>query len=102
MEISEIVGLDPYSKMLRTTTVFQWDPVRDVHKVIGASKTLEDIRKSRGWTVKQLQKELERRKQIIEFMVEHNIRDFKSVANIIHAYQSNPERILEKMEIRIT
>jgi len=99
MEISEIVGLDPYSKMLRTTTVFQWDSVTDTHKVVGASKTLEDIRKSRGWTVKQLQKELERRKQVLEFMVNHNIRDFKSVANIIHAYQSNPDSILEKMEI---
>jgi flagellar protein FlaI len=101
MEISEIVGLDPYSKMLRTTTVFQWDSVSDTHRVVGASKTLEDIRKSRGWSVKQLQKELERRKQVLEFMVDHNIRDFKSVANIIHAYQSNPDKILERMEITV-
>jgi len=30
-------------------------------------------------------------------MISHNIRDYKEVANIIHAYQSKPEKVLEKM-----
>jgi len=43
------------------------------------------------------QEELERRKAVLEFMISHNIRDYKEVANIIHAYQSKPEKVLEKM-----
>ena len=99
IEIAEIVSLDPHTKMLRTTTVFQWDSVKDEHLMIGHSKALEEIRKSRGWSVSELQEELERRRLILEFMVEHNIRDFREVSNIIHTYQTKPEKVLKKMEI---
>jgi flagellar protein FlaI len=100
-EIAEIVGLDPYTRMIRTTTIFQWDSVKDLHVMIGSSKALEEIRKIRGWTGLELQRELERRKQVIEFMVKHNIRDFKSVSNIIHSYQTKPENVLKRMDITV-
>ncbi|AGK61454.1 Type IV secretory pathway, VirB11 component [Archaeoglobus sulfaticallidus PM70-1] len=99
IEIAEIVDLDPHTKMLRTSTVFQWDSVKDKQLLVGHSKALEEIRKSRGWSNAELQDELKRRRQVLEFMVEHNIRDFKSVSDIIHAYQSRPDKVLEKMEI---
>ncbi len=60
-----------------------------------------EIRVSRGWNRRELEEELERRKAVLEFMVEHNIRDFKEVSNIIHTYQSKPEKVLERMEIKI-
>ncbi|RLI84407.1 MAG: secretion system protein E, partial [Archaeoglobales archaeon] len=101
IEIAEIVGLDPYTKMIRTSTVFQWDSVKDKHAMIGTSKALEDIRRTRGWSNAELLQELERRKAVIEFMIEHNIRDFKSVSNVIHAYQTKPEKVLEKMGIAV-
>ena len=99
IEIAEIVSLDPHTKMLRTTTVFQWDSVKDEHLMIGHSKALEEIRKSRGWSQSELQEELERRRLILEFMVEKNIRDFRDVSNIIHTYQTKSEKVLKKIEI---
>ncbi len=99
IEIAEIVGLDAKTKTLSTTTVFQWNSVKDKHVMIGNSVVLESIRTIRGWSRKELEEELERRKAVLEFMVEHNIRDYREVANIIHAYQSKPEKVLEKMEI---
>ncbi|MEM2586538.1 MAG: ATPase, T2SS/T4P/T4SS family, partial [Archaeoglobaceae archaeon] len=97
IEIAEIVGLDAHTKMLRTSTVFQWDSVKDEHLMVGTSKALEDIRKHRGWSVKELNDELERRKRVLEFMAVHNIRDFRSVSNIIHTYQSKPAKILKEI-----
>ena len=95
MEIAEIVGLDAHTKMLRTSTVFQWDSVRDEHTMVGTSKALEDIRRQRGWSIKELNEELERRRRVLEFMLEHNIRDFKRVSNIIHTYQTKPDKVME-------
>jgi flagellar protein FlaI len=66
--------------------------------MIGTSKALEDIRKARGWSTNQLKKELEVRKRIIEFMVKQNIKDSKSVSNIIHTFQVNPRKILERID----
>ena len=99
IEIAEIIGLDPYSKMIRTTTVFNWDSVRDVHINIGNSKALEDIKISRGWSTADLKNELQQRKRIIEFMVKNDIKDAKSVTNIIHTYQVDPQKILERINI---
>ncbi|RLI76434.1 secretion system protein E, partial [Archaeoglobales archaeon] len=79
-------------------TVFTWDSVRDDHVMIGTSKALEEIRKSRGWSVKELRGELERRQRVLEFIIKHNIRDFRSVSNIIHTYQSKPQKVLELIE----
>jgi flagellar protein FlaI len=97
IEIAEIVGLDPHTKMLRTSTVFQWDSVKDEHLMVGTSKALEDIRKHRGWSVKELNEELERRRRVLEFMVSHNVRDFRSVSNIIHTYQNKPSKVLKEI-----
>ncbi|MDI9643583.1 MAG: secretion system protein E, partial [Archaeoglobales archaeon] len=62
-------------------------------------RALEEIRRHRGWSVKELSEELERRKKVLEFMVGHNIRDFKSVTNVIHAYQISPEKAMKLLNI---
>jgi flagellar protein FlaI len=63
--------------------------------MVGTSKALEEIRRQRGWSVRELNEELERRRRVLEFMLNHNIRDFKKVSNIIHTYQTKPDKILE-------
>jgi len=95
VEIAEIVGLDAHTKMLRTSTVFQWDSVKDEHAMVGTSKALEDIRRQRGWSLRDLNEELERRKRVLEFMVSNGIRSFRDVVHTIHTYQVNPERALK-------
>jgi len=100
IEIAEIVGLDPYTKMIRTSSVFTWDSVNDKHNLIGTSNALEEIKRSRGWSNQRLSEELNRRRQIIDFMVRQNIRDSKSVSNIIHTYHVKPEEILRRMDIK--
>lgn len=99
MEIAEIVGLDAHTKMLRTSTVFQWDSVRDEHTMVGTSKALEDIRRQRGWSIKELNEELERRRRVLEFMLSNGIRAFKDVSAVIHTYQVNPERAMKRLGV---
>ena len=98
-EIAEIVGLDAHTKMLRTSTVFQWDSVRDEHAMVGTSKALEEIRRQRGWSLKDLNEELERRRRVLEFMTSNGIRSFQDVAHVIHAYQVSPERAMKYLGV---
>jgi flagellar protein FlaI len=99
LEIAEIVGLDAHTKMLRTSTVFQWDSVKDEHSMVGTSRALEEIRRQRGWSVRELNEELERRKRVLEFMLSNGIRMFKDVSAVIHAYQVNPERAMKYLGV---
>ncbi|ADC64952.1 type II secretion system protein E [Ferroglobus placidus DSM 10642] len=95
LEIAEIVGMDPHTKIIKTTTVFAWDSEKDEHLMIGSSKVLEEIRKMRAWSRKELEEELETRKKVLKWMLDNNIRDYKEVAKIIHSYQSDKDRLLE-------
>ncbi|RLI75480.1 secretion system protein E, partial [Archaeoglobales archaeon] len=82
------------------STVFSWDSVRDEHVMIGTSKALEEIRKQRGWSGKELREELEMRQTILEYMAEYNIRNFRDVSNIIHAYQTDPDKAMNLIGLK--
>ncbi len=99
VEIAEIVGLDAHTKMLRTTTVFQWDSVKDEHIMVGSSKALEEIMRERGWRRRDLEEELRQRMLVLDRMVEENITKFEDVAKLIRLYQSNPEKALAKLNL---
>ena len=98
MEIAEIIGVDPHTKIMRTTTVFAWDSSKDAHVMVGSSKALEEIRTLRSWSRKELERELKTREKILQYMLDNNIRDFKEVARIIQTYQINPEKVMEVVE----
>ncbi|MFP3908530.1 MAG: type II/IV secretion system ATPase subunit [Archaeoglobaceae archaeon] len=99
VEIAEITDLDPQTRMLRTSTVFNYDWIKDSHIRIGASKALEDIKQSRGWGSNELQGELDRRKAILDYMVDNDVVSFGEVSSIIRSYQTNPEKTMEKLGI---
>jgi len=100
MEIAEIIGVDPHTKIMRTTTVFAWDSSKDDHVMVGSSKALEDIRTLRSWTRKELENELRMREKILQYMMDSNIREFKEVARIIQTYQTNPEKVVIEFGIQ--
>ncbi|MDI9646069.1 MAG: secretion system protein E, partial [Archaeoglobales archaeon] len=73
---------------------------KDQHSMVGASKALEDIRRHRGWSLRELNEELERRRSVLEFMVSNGIRSFKEVSTAIHMYQVNPDRALRYLGVQ--
>ncbi|AIY89225.1 ATPase, T2SS/T4P/T4SS family [Geoglobus acetivorans] len=98
LEIAEIIGVDPHTKIMRTTTVFTWDSSKDEHVMVGSSKALEELRIMRNWSRKELEQELKRREAVLKYMLDKNIRDFKEVARIIQTYQVDPDKVMELVE----
>jgi len=67
--VVEIIKLDPESQRLISVTPFTWvSPMDDRFEYHGGSNILEKIKRDRGWSDEQLQKELEQRKQILTWM----------------------------------
>jgi len=100
MEIAEIIGVDPHTKIMRTTTVFAWDSTKDEHVMVGSSKALEEIRTLRSWTRKELEHELKTREKVLQYMLDNNIREFREVARIIQTYQIDPEKVVRSLGIQ--
>ncbi len=100
IEIAEIIGVDPHTKIMRTTTVFAWDSSKDDHVMVGSSKALEEIRALRSWSRKELEEELKTREKILQYMLDNSIRDFREVARIIQTYQVNPEKVVMELGVQ--
>ena len=61
------------------------------------SHLLKKIAHNRGITLEQVLDEIERRKRILEWMLERGIKDYVEVCKIINEYYKNPEKILSKI-----
>jgi flagellar protein FlaI len=92
MNVNEIADYEDY----RTT--FKWRPTKDEHAPsYDKSILLSAISERVGSSEKELIAEIGRRKDVLHWMRERNIRSYKDVAAIIAEYCSRPKQIYEKV-----
>lgn len=97
-QITEIVGLDPNTREILTNEVFTWDPGSDRFLFSGISYSLERIAAETGLSSQQVAMEMEDRVRVINWMVDQDIRVYKTVAEIITAYFYDKEGVLQKVD----
>jgi flagellar protein FlaI len=83
--------------------VFSWNPSSDSFKDnLSGSYLLTKMATSLDVPIEKLIDELEYRKQVLTHMVQHNIRDYRSVNKVLSKYYNNPQlfqkEFLEKPE----
>lgn len=100
LNVIEIIDLDPESKSLNTLDLFAWNPMNDSYNTIRESHVLEEIKTKRGWSKKQLDMALNRRKKVLQYMIDNDINDYNSVVGIIKEFQINQERLLDRLKLR--
>ena len=87
----EIRGHGDYVK------VHYWDPRTDTHILeIEKSFLLKNIAEQRGWTIDDVKEEIIRRAVVIRWLQLRRIDFYKDVAEIIHKYYQEPERIFRE------
>ncbi len=92
-KILEVVGIENEKPITRT--IFEWNPSTDKFEKREPSVVLKKIAELAGLKEDEVIGELFRRKKIIEWMLEHNIYDYRQVAKIIHTYYTDPERLMD-------
>lgn len=95
--IIEIVDIQ--NDRIKTNDVFVWDPLSDKF-VFKKSYLLDDIMKRRGWDSLKLKDELNRRQDILKFMIDNGVRDYRSVFSIINSYYKDPDKVLDRIGIK--
>jgi flagellar protein FlaI len=72
--------------------VFTWNPSSDTYQEnIAQSYLLKKMASSLDIPIEKLVDEIEYRKRVLLHMVEHGIRDYKSVNKVLSQYYSNPQ-----------
>lgn len=96
--VSEIQGLSEDSEGVNYENYFTYDPETDTHiEAPGISTVMNKIAEENPWTLEETEEERERRQEVLEYMLERGITDYKEVTRIIQAYIIDRERILEQV-----
>jgi flagellar protein FlaI len=92
LDVNEIANYDDYR------TVFKWYPNKDEQtSAFDKSVMLPGISERLGMSKKDLIEEIQKRKVVLHWMREHDIRSYKDVAEIISEYSAKPKQIYEKV-----
>jgi flagellar protein FlaI len=96
--ITELLGIDTDTRNIRTEPVFEWDSMTDTFNKTGDSKALADIKQTRAWSDRELEEALEKRRRLLNEMVEQGINDYKVVTDIIRAFILDNECVMRELE----
>jgi hypothetical protein len=92
INVNEIVDYEDY----RCT--FKWHPVEDEYlPAFDKSNMLSAISGLIGASRKELLAEIDKRKDVLHWMQERNIRSYRDVAAIIAEYYARPKQIWKKV-----
>jgi archaeal flagellar protein FlaI len=90
--VNEIKDYDDYY------TPFTWQPAEDEHILdFDKSPLLTSIAERQGISKKDLIAEIDRRKDVLHWMRERNIRSYRDVAAIVAEYYARPKHIYSKV-----
>ena len=89
--VEEILDYEKYRN------IYTWKPITDnFSSSVSKSAMISNIGKLVGKTEEELQQELERRKNVLLWMRQHNIRSYRDVAAIVTEYYMRPEEFYSK------
>ncbi len=95
-EVAEVVGMEEGNVQLNR--VFEWNNVTDKVEYVGiASKTLREIAEMRGVGITELEEEIEKRRLVLEYLADNNIRSIEEVGRCINSYYRDPDAMLDRI-----
>ncbi|NJE30149.1 CpaF family protein [Thermococcus sp. 18S1] len=95
-EIAEISGIEAESVQLNK--LYKYDPAKDELVPTGVpSKTLNTLSHHTGMSISELELEKEKRKIILDWMVEQGIRSIEKVGHYIRQFYIDEESLLKKI-----
>ena len=96
-EVSEIGGIEKDTVQLNK--LYAYDPKSDTLKATGTpSKIKQDIAKYTGLSGEDIVVEIDRRKLVLDFLLQKNIKELEDVYGWIQEYHINPESVMATIE----
>jgi len=95
--IGEIRGIDQRTGELDYASAFNWNANNDTF-VSNDSELLEEIQDERGWSRNQLLREMRNRRQVLSFLQQKGISDYRQFTALINEYYAHKQRVLDRIE----
>lgn len=107
ISLTEINHYDAENDEINVQDVYQWQAETDTFIKPGNSQILEEIKFDRGWKDEELDRELEKRKVVLAYLMENGLNTYAQVAATFQAFINDTETILtliaeERLESALT
>jgi len=99
--LTEIVGMDPETGELITNSVYSWNPADDTFNYSGHSYVYEKVRTIRNWSPREMEREVKRRVDILDYMKKSGFDNYRQVARVISAYYKDPEKVGKEIKEKL-
>ena len=91
-----MVGYNEQTKNPQLNPVFEWTgELKDTFEMRGQSNVFKQIAESKHVPEEDIYSDMEQKQQILEWLLQKNIRSYKAVASIIRGYYYNPQAVHE-------
>ncbi len=97
-QVLEIVGFEPETNELITNTVYEWDPATDGFVFKGHSFLFDKIMELKNFTTEEMDAEFQRRTQVIRYLVERKITDYRQLWRIVAQYYKDPGEVMQRIQ----
>ncbi len=97
-QVLEIVGFEPETNELITNTVYEWDPATDGFVFKGHSFLFDKIMELRNYTAEEMDAEFHRRTEVIRYLVDHKINDYRQLWQTIAQYYKDPTEVMARIQ----
>jgi archaeal flagellar protein FlaI len=96
-QVLEIVGFEPETNELITNTVYEWDPATDTFVFKGHSFLFDKIMELRNYTSEEMEAEFRRRTEVIRYLVDRKINDYRQLWQTIAQYYKDPTEVMARI-----
>jgi flagellar protein FlaI len=93
-ELVEIVGIEPTSLEIITNRVYKWEAAGDRFIFGGHSNLYEKVMDFEDLTRDEVVTELNRRAEVIDWMLRNDVRKFKDVSTIVAEYYEDSDKVI--------
>src|SRR2546427_1817214 len=96
-QIVELVGFEPETNELITNTVYEWAAATDTFVYKGHSFLFDEIMEMKNMPHKEMEAEFARRIDIVKYMVQREMTDFREIAKIVVQYYQYPDETAKQV-----
>jgi len=99
--ITEVVGVDPDTEELITNQAYTWNPADDTFNYSGHSYVYSKVAQAKNWTQREMEREVKRRKKVLEYLKEEEITNYEDFAHTISSYYRDKKSVMEMVREKL-
>jgi len=96
-DVAEIEGIDQRTGELDYASAYDWNATDDSFNE-GNRNLMDEIRAERGWSQRDLLRELRRRRRFLKYLWDEAVTQYRQFTAMVNRYYADPDRVMNRID----